>query len=89
MSLSLGTLEIGLGLNTSQYDAGIKSAKDQLSSLEQKVITPKVDHRPLDALNQHLTVKENHYDKLNKKIIAPNVNHVALEVFNCYRKAHR
>lgn len=33
MSLSLGTLEIGLGLNTSQYDAGIKSAKDQLSSL--------------------------------------------------------
>lgn len=84
MSLSLGTLEIGLGLNTSQYDAGIKSAKDQLSSLEQKVITPKVDHRPLDALNQHLTVKENHYDKLNKKIIAPNVNHVALEALNEY-----
>jgi tape measure domain-containing protein len=84
MSLSLGTLEIGLGLNTSQYDAGIKSAKDQLSSLEQKVITPKVDHRPLDALNQHLTVKENHYDKLNKKIIAPKVNHVALEALNEY-----
>jgi tape measure domain-containing protein len=84
MSLSLGTLEIGLGLNTSRYDAGIKSAKDQLSSLEQKVITPKVDHRPLDALNQHLTVKENHYDKLNKKIIAPKVNHVALEALNEY-----
>lgn len=84
MSLSLGTLEIGLGLNTSQYDAGIKSAKDQLSSLEQKVITPKVDHRSLDALNQHLTVKENHYDKLNKKIIAPKVNHVALEALNEY-----
>lgn len=84
MSLSLGTLEIGLGLNTAQYDAGIKSVKDQLSSLEQKVITPKVDHRPLDALNQHLTVKENHYDKLNKKIIAPKVNHVALETLNEY-----
>ena len=84
MSLSLGTLEIGLGLNTAQYDSGIKSAKDQLSSLEQKVITPKVDHRPLDALNQHLTVKENHYDKLNKKIIAPTVNHVALEALNEY-----
>jgi tape measure domain-containing protein len=84
MSLSLGTLEIGLGLNTAQYDAGIKSAKDQLSSLEQKVITPKVDHRPLDALNQHLTVKENHYDKLNKKIIAPKVNHAALEALNEY-----
>ena len=84
MSLSLGTLEIGLGLNTAQYDAGIKSVKDQLSSLEQKVITPKVDHRPLDALNQHLTVKENHYDKLNKKIIAPKVNHVALEALNEY-----
>nr|QNL31644.1 MAG: tape measure domain protein [Bacteriophage sp.] len=84
MSLSLGTLEIGLGLNTAQYDSGIKSAKDQLSSLEQKVITPKVDHRPLDALNQHLTVKENHYDKLNKKIIAPKVNHAALEALNEY-----
>jgi tape measure domain-containing protein len=84
VSLSLGTLEIGLGLNTAQYDSGIKSAKDQLSSLEQKVITPKVDHRPLDALNQHLTVKENHYDKLNKKIIAPKVNHVALEALNEY-----
>lgn len=84
MSLSLGTLEIGLGLNTAQYDSGIKSAKDKLSSLEQKVITPKVDHRPLDALNQHLTVKENHYDKLNKKIISPKVNHVALEALNEY-----
>lgn len=37
MSLSLGTLEIGLGLNTAQYDSGIKSAKDQLSSLEDRV----------------------------------------------------
>lgn len=66
MSLSLGTLEIGLGLNTSQYDAGIKSAKDQLSSLERRVtklgttplkIKVSVDDRQLYGLNSHLLLK--------------------------------
>jgi tape measure domain-containing protein len=66
MSLSLGTLEIGLGLNTSQYDSGIKSAKDQLSSLERRVaklgttplkIKVSVDDRQLYGLNSHLLLK--------------------------------
>jgi tape measure domain-containing protein len=66
MSLSLGTLEIGLGLNTAQYDSGIKSAKDQLSSLERRVtklgttplkIKVSVDDRQLYGLNSHLLLK--------------------------------
>lgn len=73
MSLSLGTLEIGLGLNTAQYDSGIKSAKDQLSSLERRVdkissttmkIKVGVDDSQLYKLNDHLNIKTNHLEEV-------------------------
>jgi tape measure domain-containing protein len=41
-------------------------------------ITPKVDHRPLKGLNDHLTVKERHIDKLNQKVIKPRVDFTGL-----------
>lgn len=73
MSLSLGTLEIGLGLNTAQYDSGIKSAKDKLSSLERRVdeisstvmkIKVGVDDSQLYKLNDHLNIKTSHLEEV-------------------------
>jgi tape measure domain-containing protein len=71
MTVSLGTLEIGLGLITTQYDTGIARAKGQLVSLQRMAarsgvtvkIGVKVDDRPLYQLNDHLKLKRDDLDK--------------------------
>jgi tape measure domain-containing protein len=70
MSLSLGTLEIGLGLNTAQYDSGIKSAKDQLSSLE--------DHAQKITRDIEWSLKQS----IPKLTIVPVVDHRPLHGLN-------
>jgi tape measure domain-containing protein len=71
MTVSLGTLEIGLGLNTNQYDIGIARAKGQLVSLQRMAarsgvtvkIGVEVDDRRLYQLNDHLKLKRDDLDK--------------------------
>ena len=70
MSLSLGTLEIGLGLNTAQYDSGIKSARDQLSSLE--------DHVQKITRDMEWSLKQS----IPKLTIVPSVDHRPLHGLN-------
>jgi tape measure domain-containing protein len=70
MSLSLGTLEIGLGLNTAQYDSGIKSAKDQLSSLE--------DYAQKITRDMEWSLKQS----IPKLTIVPSVDHRPLHGLN-------
>lgn len=55
--VSLGTLEIGLRLNKTDYDRGITQARRDLSRL---TIVPFVDHKPLIRLNEHLDEKVVH-----------------------------
>lgn len=71
MSLSLGTLEIGLGLNTAQYDSGIKSAKDQLSSLERRVTALGTIKTGIIGINQNIikpSVDDTELTALNQHI---------------------
>jgi tape measure domain-containing protein len=71
MTLSLGTLEIGLGLNTADYDRKIARAENRISSLKRQVervgmtarIKVEVDDRRLYELNDHLKLKRDDLDK--------------------------
>lgn len=90
--MKLETLILEFGADFADLDAALNQANKKAESTARDiewhlkkignlktVITPTVDHRPLEELNQHLTVKEKHIDKLNKKVIKVKVDDTELQ----------
>lgn len=65
---SLGTLEIGLKLNTRDYDQSLKQSQSDLNKLLKLKIAPTVDHSSLYALNKHFDLKVDHAKQVNKDL---------------------
>lgn len=75
MAVTVGSLLLELGLDSSSYRQGMQEAQSlarrfyKESSDRQLKVKPTVDHAPLHELNRHLDRKEAHIDRLNRKAI--------------------
>ena len=75
--VSLGALFIELGLDPSAFYADLEQARVNALNAAKDIrfkVNIDVDHKSLFRLNQHLTLKEKHIDKLNQKVIKPKVD---------------
>ncbi len=66
--MNVGTLELSLLLNRTQFDRTLKEAERDAKLFENTkfMVTPQVDHKPLQDLNRHFDLKQQHHDRLNR-----------------------
>ena len=71
---SLGTLEIGLKLNRTVFDAEVRNLQQKLSSNQlSRTIKINVDDRELTRLNKHIDLKIKHLKQLRAEAAKPIV----------------
>ena len=66
-----GQIEVGLGVNLEDFNAGIAFAEQQIGKLERAKIAVKTDNRQLHDLNVVIGSKIDHYGELQRVVSKP------------------
>lgn len=71
MATSIGSLFLELRLDTQSYQQALENARSQAQGIGKQIesnlnLNPKVDHRELTRLNEHLSLKQKHFKEVQQ-----------------------